>query len=144
MKAIILLFTLSFVSHGLFSQDNLDESAAVEQAVIKYIENFFENNYDEMVSSLHPRLAKRGLNPDGTLSDDYPPSKLKEMMSTKPRFERKDQHNVVGDVSVFGNMASASLSTGYPNMRWVEYIHLVKQEEGWKIINVFWEFENKQ
>ncbi|MCB0461144.1 MAG: nuclear transport factor 2 family protein [Flavobacteriaceae bacterium] len=121
------------------------EIKAVESTIVNYIENFFENNFDEMNKSLHPRLAKRGLNPDGmTMSDDFPPEKLKELMKTKPKFDKKHQYNVVKDVAIYGNMASASLKTGYPKTRWTEYIHLVKQNGDWKIINVFWEFEKKK
>lgn len=116
------------------------ENAKVEKAVLNYIENFFENKYEEMNTSLHPRLAKRGLNPDKTMSDDFPPAKLKELMSKKKAFPVDKQGNKVTDINVFGNMANATLHTGYPNMRWVEYVHLVKEGDDWKIINVFWEY----
>ncbi len=141
--SIIIIVLLSTVtSHA---QVKTTENAAIEKTVLNYIENFFENNYDAMNESLHPRLAKRGLNEDGKkMSDDFPPEKLKELMLTKPKFEVKRQHNFVEDITVFGNMASASLRTGYPKTRWIEYIHLVKQEGNWKMINVFWEFKKKE
>ncbi len=137
--SIILLF--SFTANA---QKEVTEDKAIEKIVINYIENFFENNFDEMNKSLHPRLAKRGLNPDGTLSDDFPPEKLKELISTKQKFEVKHQYNVVENITVYGNMASASLRTGYPKLRWTEYIHLMKQDGNWKIINVFWEFKKNK
>ena len=65
-------------------------------------------------------------------------------MLTKFKFEVKHQYNVVENIEVYGNMASASLRTGYPKLRWTEYIHLVKQEGNWKIINLFWEFKNTE
>ncbi len=139
---IILIVLLSAVtSHA---QLKTDENTEIEKTILNYIENFFENNFDTMNESLHPRLAKRGLNPDSTLSDDFPPEKLKELMLTKQKFEVKHQYNVVEDITIFGNMASASLRTGYPKLRWTEYIHLMKQDGNWKIINVFWEFEKKE
>lgn len=133
---IVLISTLTS-----YAQSETSENIAIEKTILSYIENFFENNYDTMNASLHSRLAKRGLNPDGTLSDDFPPEKLKELMRTKPKFDVKYQHNVVENITVYGNMASASLRTGYPKMRWTEYIHLVKEKGRWKIINVFWEFK---
>ncbi|WP_299362919.1 nuclear transport factor 2 family protein [Winogradskyella sp.] len=138
----IVIFFFGFTA--IAQQEDL-ENKAIEKTVLNYIENFFENNFDEMNKSLHPRLAKRGLNQDGTtLSDDFPPEKLKELMATKPKFDLKHQNNSVENISIFGNMASASLNTGYPNLRWVEYIHLVKLNDDWKIINVFWEFKKKK
>jgi hypothetical protein len=140
MKRIIILAILS-ISVASQAQSIADENAVIEKTILNYIENFFENNYDAMNESLHPRLAKRGLNQDSTLSDDFPPEKLKELMLTKQKFKIEHQYNVVESITVYGNMASASLKTGYPKTRWTEYIHLVKLEGNWKIINVFWEFK---
>lgn len=142
-KALIILVVLisAVDSHA---QLKTAENTAIEETILNYIENFFENNFDEMNESLHPRLAKRGLNPDRTLSDDFPPEKLKELMLTKQKFKVEHQNNLVEDITIYGNMASASLRTGYPKLRWTEYIHLVKQDGSWKIINVFWEFEKTE
>ena len=144
MKKIAILIIVILSSITSQAQLESTENTAIEKSILNYIENFFENNYDEMNASLHPRLAKRGLNPDGTLSDDFPPEKLKELMLTKQIFELKHQYNVVENITIYGNMASANLRTGYPKLRWTEYIHLVKQDGNWKIINVFWEFEKKK
>lgn len=144
MKKVFIITIVLISAITSHAQSEITENIEIEKTIINYIENFFENNYDEMNQSLHPRLAKRGLNPDGTLSEDFPPEKLKELMSTKQKFELKHQYNVVEDITIYGNMASASLRTGYPKLRWTEYIHLMKQEGTWKIINVFWDFENKK
>lgn len=68
MKKSIFVFAIlfSFIAHG---QQNI-ESAAVEGVILNYIEKKFENDFDNMNKSLHPRLAKRGLNPDRSLSAD--------------------------------------------------------------------------
>lgn len=136
---LVSLFTITVTAQ---TQHEEIERRAVERTVLNYIENFFENNFDAMNKSLHPRLVKRGLNQkDITLSEDVPPKKLKELMSTKSKFALKRQNNTVESISIFGNMASAALITGYPTVRWVEYIHLVKLNGDWKIINIFWEFK---
>lgn len=144
MKNIFIITIVLISAITSHAQSKTTENTEIEKTIINYIENFFENNFDEMNQSLHPRLAKRGLNPDGTLSEDFPPEKLKELMSTKQKFEVKYQNNVVEDITIYGDMASVSLRTGYPKLRWTEYIHLMKQEGTWKIINVFWDFENKK
>lgn len=141
MKRIFLLVILSISIASSRAQSTIDENTVIKKTILTYIENFFENNYNLMNESLHPRLAKRGLNQDGTLSEDFPPEKLKELMLTKQKFKAEHQYNVVENIAVYGNMASASLRTGYPKARWTEYIHLVKLEGNWKIINVFWEFK---
>ena len=144
MKKIFITIFLLLSTVTIQAQQETNESKAIEKTILNYIENFFENNFEEMNKSLHPRLAKRGLNPDRTLSDDFPPQKLKELMETKQIFPLKNQKNIVENIAVFGNMAKASLATGYPKTRWIEYIHLVKIDNEWKIINVFWEFYPKE
>jgi len=139
-KKLVLLLSLVLTVSVIQAQDSSSENAAVEKAVLNYIENFFENKFDAMNTSLHPRLAKRGLNPDGTIYEDLPPAKLKVMMQDKKALPLEHQKNSVDQISVFGKMASASLTTGYPNMQWKEYVHLVKEDGDWKIINIFWEY----
>lgn len=141
MKKLIVLVIAIATATSLQAQSEIADSTLIKEAVLNYIENFFENDFDAMNESLHPRLAKRGLNQDGlTISQDFPPDKLKELMASKQKLSLNDQKNTVKDISVYDNMASASLFTGYPRVRWGELIHLVKQEGKWKIINVFWEF----
>jgi hypothetical protein len=144
MKRVFIIIIILISTVTSHAQLKTVENTAIEKTILNYIENFFENNYDAMNESLHPRLAKRGLNPNGTLSDDFPPEKLKDLMLTKQKIEVKHQKNVVEDITTYGNMASASLKTGYPKSRWTEYIHLTKQEGNWKIINVFWEFKKAE
>ena len=142
MKKIVLMLLFFTVTNN--AQESLKENELIEKTIINYIENFFENNFDNMKVSLHPRLAKRGLNPNGTMSEDFPLEKLKELMNSKRAFPKKYQKNKVESIIVFDNMASASLITGYPKTRWVEYIHLVKLDNKWQIINVFWDFKKKK
>lgn len=144
MKKVFILIIVLISTVTSHAQSKTTKNAVIEKVIINYIENFFENNFDAMNESLHPRLAKRGFNPNGALSDDFPPEKLKELMLKKQKFEVKHQYNVVENITIYGNMASANLRTGYPKTRWTEYIHLMKQEGNWKIINVFWEFKKNK
>lgn len=140
IKKLILLLLITLTGSAMQAQESTNENEAVEKAVLNYIENFFENKFDAMNASLHPRLAKRGLNPDGTIYQDLPPAKLKVMMAEKKALPLEHQKNSVDQISIFGKMASVSLTTGYPNMKWKEYVHLVKENGDWKIINIFWEY----
>lgn len=137
-KFFLLVTLFSSLSFSGSAQEA--DSVLVEKAVLNYIENFFENKFEEMNKSLHPRLSKRGINPDRTINVDLPPSELKKMMEEKPVFPKSAQHNKVTNIKVFRDVATASLVTGYPNVRWVEFIHLVRVDKEWKIIDVFWEY----
>ena len=138
MKKITLLLVAFVFSTNILQAQQKEK--AVEKAVLTYIENFFENKFEPMNAVLHPRLSKRGLNPNGQINEDLPPNKLKEMMQKKKAFPVSKQQNKVEDISIFKNTARAKLITGYPNMKWIEYVTLVKENDKWKLIDVFWEY----
>ena len=109
------------------------------------MENFFENNTEEMLKYLHPDLAKRGISKrrgEGTLYfQDMKMDELKSMLQKKPAFLLEKQQNKVEIQDIFYNSASVKVKTGYPGrMEWVEYIHLFKLDGEWKIANIFWDY----
>lgn len=138
MKKITLLLFVFVLSANTISAQK--DEKAIEKAILTYIENFFENNFKEMNSVLHPRLSKRGLNPNGKINPDLPASKLKGMMLKKKALPVSKQQNKVEEISIFRNTARAKLTTGYPNMKWIEYVTLVKSDGKWKLIDIFWEY----
>lgn len=136
-KITLLLFVFVLSANTITAQKN---EKAIEKAILTYIENFFENNFKEMNSVLHPRLSKRGLNPNGKINPDLPASKLKEMMLKKKALPASKQQNKVEDIRIFKNTAQATLITGYPNMKWKEYVTIVRVNAKWKLIDIFWEY----
>ena len=138
MKKIILILFVALISATSLQAQQKEK--AVEKAVLTYIENFFENNFEVMNAVLHPRLSKRGLNPNGKINDDLPPNKLKEIMENKKPFSVSKQQNKVEDIVIFNKTARAKLTTGYPNVKWMEHVTLVNTDGKWKIIDIFWEY----
>ncbi len=124
---------------------NPKDQKSIENTVLGYIENFFENKTDEMLSYLHPQLAKRGISKkkgqEGLYFEDMSMDQLKTMLARKPAFPKEKQQNKVEILDAFSNTASVKLHTGYPGrMEWIEYIHLCKLNGEWKISNVIWDY----
>lgn len=138
MKKIILILVVTLISTTSIQAQQKEK--AVEKAVLTYIENFFENNFEAMNAVLHPRLSKRGLNPNGQINKNLPASKLKEIMGKKKAFPISKQQNKVKDIVIFNKTASAKLTTGYTNMKWMEYVTLINTDGKWQIIDIFWEY----
>lgn len=138
IRIILALTVLPFLA---CAQNNEQEKQEIKTAVLGYIENFFLNDYNNMEKHLHDRLAKRGVNQDGTLSEEYPKPALKALMNNKQALPLNLQSNKVDSIFIDRNFASAILSTGYPGLKWKEYIHLAKLEGEWLIMDVFWNFE---
>ena len=149
MKKIIVLALIVFTAwtaqaQSHFVKDAAKEEKAIKAAVLQYIENFFENKYEPMAEVLHPRLAKRGMSygrsGEQKLSDEFGPAALKKLMASKQPFPKKYQKNKVKVLEIFRNQASVRLVTGYPRVRWVEYMHLAKLDGKWMIMNVFYDY----
>ncbi|MGH7563580.1 MAG: nuclear transport factor 2 family protein [Gemmatimonadota bacterium] len=115
------------------------DSTAIRQAALDYIEGWYEGDAERMKRAVHPRLEKRILG-----SELGAPIPLVEMTamelvdatrrgggSDAPGPGRAD----VAILDIFGRAASVRVDAD----GWVDYLHLVHTEEGWKIVNVLWE-----
>jgi len=117
-----------------------DDSVAIRQAAADYIEGWYAGDGDRMASALHPELAKRIMFSD-TLGNAW----IRDMGATElvrstragggtrtpPDARRSD----VRILDIFQNAASARIDAG----GWVDYLHLVKWQDRWVIVNVLWE-----
>jgi len=138
---LITAFLIIQAGH-LFGQAERDpEEKLIEKTILGYIENFFLNDYEKMAPYLHDRLSKRGLGPDNQLSEDFSREALKTLMSNKRPLPLSAQRNEVTAIFRDRNVATATLSTGYPTTRWKEYINLARIDGRWIIMDVFWNFD---
>jgi hypothetical protein len=124
-----------------YPNTNTDEAAVVATA-LDYFEGWFDGDTERMDRALHPGLAKRSLS---QVDPDSPElrSITKERMlaltaagegkSEDPRGERRIDVEVVG---LYGNIASVVVRSAV----YREYLHLVRTDEGWKIVNALWHF----
>jgi len=58
IKMILILFVLTGTT--LFAQAD-DEKKAIKEAVLNYLEGWYDGDVDRMTKALHPELAKRAL-----------------------------------------------------------------------------------
>ena len=141
MKRFLLCIALlaAHPSRGV-AQTSAD-STAVRQTALDYIEGWYEGNAERMERAIHPDLAKRIVNFDQqrnrsvlghqsamTLVQNTRRGGGKE---TPANQQRKD----VRILDMFGNTASVRIDAG----SWIDYLHVVKWNGRWVIINVLWE-----
>ncbi|WP_350292563.1 nuclear transport factor 2 family protein [uncultured Croceitalea sp.] len=141
----VLFLLVIFSTVVQMNAQNDENKALVEAVTLGYIENFFENNFEQMSLYLHPELAKRGVSKKRGLEEyyfeDLSMEALKNMLTSKKVLSKEDQINKVEVLDIFRNTASVKLTTGYPKrMKWIEYIHLVKVSGEWKIANIIWDY----
>ena len=108
------------------------ERAAIVATALDYFEGWFDGDAERMERALHPALAKRG--PElRTVTKD-------EMVAWTAEGEGKAEDAGPGRridvtvVDVHGTIASAVVDSDV----YREYVHLVRTDDGWKIVNALW------
>ena len=116
------------------------DEVAVVQAALDYFEGWFAGDAARMERALHPELAKRSI---GQLSSDSErletitrQQMLEDTASGEGRRRDPGDRRIEVDVEhMSGTIANVTVRSAV----YVEYLHLVRTREGWKIINALWQ-----
>ncbi|RXK62159.1 hypothetical protein ESA94_03860 [Lacibacter luteus] len=141
---LLLLFILSV---NIISAQTKQDSLEIRQAALAYIESQHKPNPGLMDSALHSRMVKRTFWKDKATGKDY----VRET-TTESMILLAESYNKKGDkfpaspkkevilLDVSERTASVKLIAD----EWIDYMHIVKLNGAWKIINVLWQFNDVQ
>ena len=112
-----------------------DEDAIV-RCTLDYFEGWFDADPERMRRALHPDLAKRS--PTGEGLDEDTAQGMIDLTAAGAGRERDPgaRRIDVRVVEVHGDIATAVVDSNV----YREYLHLVRTEAGWKIVNALWVF----
>lgn len=136
---LALVGALWYPSEG-WAQTSSD-SAAIRAAALDYIEGWYEADADRMERAVHPELAKRLHLRDPEAGRNFVRHSGASQLvvgtargggSDTPPPERRREVRIL---DVFRGAASVKVDAA----DWVDYLHLVRTPEGWRILNVLWE-----
>ena len=142
MKRFVFLFVWVGLT-GLALAQEAPETAAEKKAIIQtaldYIEGWYAGDVARMDKALHPDLIKRYMQalPTGReVTTSISKTTMLEYTRAAfgPRSPNKEKPNTVEVLAVDRNIASVRCVSG----DYYDYLHLVKTDEGCKIINVLW------
>lgn len=136
MHRIFLVLSLA-VSTALFAES--PDEVRIRRAALDYAESWYAGDAEQMKRALHPELAKRIARNDAL--DQMNADKL--IAGVAAGYGKKTpadkQLKDVKILDVFGNAASVRLEMS----GWIDYMHLAKFGDEWKIVNVLWELKPK-
>lgn len=144
MKHLFICLSLLIISKVVLSQTKQD-TLSIKQAALDYIESQHQPNPSRMERALHPRMVKRTFWKDKATNKDY----VRET-STESMILLAESYNVKGDkfpakpkkeiklLDISERTASVKLIAD----EWIDYMHLVKLNGAWKIINVLWQYND--
>ncbi|PZR41756.1 MAG: hypothetical protein DI538_00050 [Azospira oryzae] len=142
---IVILFTLSISLSLPLAAQTKQDTLAIRQAALDYIESQHTPNPSQMERALHPRMVKRTFWKDKATGKDY----VRET-STESMVLLAESYNKKGDqfpaspkkevklLDVSERTASVKLIAD----DWIDYMHIVKLNGTWKIINVLWQYKD--
>ncbi|BFM41414.1 hypothetical protein CFS9_00550 [Flavobacterium sp. CFS9] len=123
------------------AQDTLD----IKRVALAYIEAQHNPNPKLMESALHPRLVKRSVFKSKAAQKDYVSEYFTENMvllaetyNAKGDKFPKNPRKEVKLLDVSARTASVKLLAD----AWIDYMHIVKTNGEWKIINVLWQYND--
>ena len=140
--SILAIVFLTTLSPRLNAQTG-DDSLAIRQAALNYIEGWYEGSAERMERALHPELAKRMVSTDANSNR----SRLSQMsamtlvQSTRAGGGKKtpvdQQLKDVAILDIYNNAASVKIVAS----GWIDFLHMAKWNGEWKIVNVLWELK---
>lgn len=144
MKKYLLIIAIVFCSFQLQAQ-TVQDTLEIKRVALAYIESQHNPNAKLMESALHPRLVKRSVFRSKTAKKDYISEYFAENMVILA-----ETYNVKGDkfpknprkevklLDISARTASVKLLAD----AWIDYMHIVKTNGEWKIINVLWQYND--
>lgn len=112
-----------------------DEDAIV-LCILDYFEGWFEADPERMRRALHPDLAKRSLGREG-LDQDTASQMVDATAAGTGRMRDSPARRIdVRVVEIYGDIATAVVDSNV----YREYLHLVRTDGDWKIVNALWTF----
>jgi hypothetical protein len=144
MKKYSLLIVIAFCSFKIQAQTAQD-TIDIKRVTLAYIEAQHNPDPKLMEGALHPRLVKRSVFKNKPTKKDYISEYFAENMIILA-----ESYNVKGDkfpknprkevklLDISARTASVKLIAD----TWIDYMHIVKTNGEWKIINVLWQYND--
>ncbi|GAB3943204.1 hypothetical protein GCM10028805_09060 [Spirosoma harenae] len=126
-----------------FAQTPADDVAGVRQACFNYIDTFYKADTTLAYQSIHPTLQKRGFAYDqktGSYSKQlempFPALiRLANVWNKEGKRANADSPRQVDVFEVADKTAMAKVTAVWG----IDYLHLIKENDRWMIVNVLWQ-----
>ena len=138
IKGIFILASMVFIT-SCFAQEN-NESIDIKMTCLNYLEGWYSGNADRMEKALHANLIKRRkitLKKTGRdLINQATANDMIEYTEAKMGLKENATQNIeIIILDIYNEIATVKTVTS----DFIDYIHLVKFNSEWTIINVLWD-----
>ena len=143
MKKSFLILTVAVATVLQLQAQTAKDTLEIKRAALAYIESQHIPNPKLMEGALHPRVVKRSVFKNKKTQRDYVSEYsaenlviLAETYNTNGDKFPKNPRKEIKLLDVSPLTASVKLIAD----EWIDYMHIVKTNGEWKIINVLWQY----
>ncbi|MEP1096051.1 MAG: nuclear transport factor 2 family protein [Cyclobacteriaceae bacterium] len=141
LLTVSLVFLLTTYAKAQTKQDSLE----IKQAALDYIESQHNVKPEQFERSAHPRMVKRTFWRNKKTNKEYLRETFTDAMillaetynENGDKFPEKPKKEII-ILDVFDKTASVKLVAD----EWIDYMHIVKLNGKWQIVNVLWQFND--
>jgi Putative lumazine-binding len=141
----LLFITLAVVTSLTVQAQTAQDTVDIRRVALAYIEAQHTPNPKLMEGALHPRLVKRSVFRSKAAQKDYISEYFTENMvilaETYNKKGDKFPKNPKKEVKLL-DISARTASVKLIAADWIDYMHIVKTNGDWKIINVLWQYNN--
>ncbi len=142
----ILSFIISITSFSIYGQTKKD-SIEIRQVALDYIESQHNAKPEQFERAAHPRMVKRTFWTNKKTGKEYLRETFTDAMillaetynQDKDKFPEKPKKEVI-ILDVYDKVASVKLIAD----DWIDYMHIVKLNGKWQLVNVLWQFNDSE
>ncbi|GAB4039108.1 nuclear transport factor 2 family protein [Spirosoma gilvum] len=143
MKTSLIALLGCVALTSAFAQTPANDVAGVRQACFNYIDTFYKADTTLAYQSIHPTLQKRGFSFDqktGSYSKqlEMPFPALIRLANVWNKEGKRANANSPRQVDVF-EVADKTAMAKVTAVWGIDYLHLIKENERWMIVNVLWQ-----
>ncbi len=141
--SILLCFFYALTSH--ISAQTKQDSLAIKQAALDYIESQHNTKGEQFERSAHPRMVKRTFWTHKKTQKEYLRETFTDAMilladsynKNGKQFPKNPKKDVI-ILDAHDKTASVKLIAD----EWIDYMHIVKLNGQWQIVNVLWQLKD--
>ena len=141
IPSIVFFFLLVSQVQGQSAQDSLD----IKQVALDYIESQHNVKPEQFERAAHPRMVKRTFWTNKETGKEYLRETFTDAMillaetynKDGDRFPKNPKKEVI-ILDIFDKTASVKLIAD----EWIDYMHIVKLNGKWQLVNVLWQFND--
>ena len=143
LLTVFLCSILTFYAKGQTQQDSLH----IKQVALDYIESQHNVNPEQFARAAHPRMVKRTFWTNKKTGKEYLRETFTDAMillaetynQDGDKFPKEPKKEVI-ILDIFDKTASVKLIAD----DWIDYMHIVKLNGKWQLVNVLWQFNDSE